>query len=116
MFRKSLVLQRLIFISLAPYFGDPLALLFSEPGGIRENKFKRRGAQLMSIQKKSLISTLKTAKKAHVASAPEAGNAKGTKGVKMVKAIRAIKAIKAMKAMKAFRATRAVRALRLKKA
>jgi hypothetical protein len=39
----------------------------------------------MSIQKKSLISTLKTAKKANVASAPlaEAGDVKGTKGVKM---------------------------------
>jgi hypothetical protein len=42
----------------------------------------------MSIQKKSLISTLKTAKKAHVASAPEAGNAKGTKGVKLSRAVR----------------------------
>jgi hypothetical protein len=39
----------------------------------------------MSIQKKSLISTLKTAKKANVASAPlvNAADAKGTKGVKL---------------------------------
>jgi len=41
----------------------------------------------MSIEKKSLVSTLKTAKKAHVASAPLAeGDAKATKGVKMAKA------------------------------
>src|SRR5260370_30721386 len=59
-------------------------------GGKPENKFKRRGAQLMSIQKKSLISTLKTTRKANVASGatkgmivgPETqGSAKGfTKG------------------------------------
>lgn len=43
----------------------------------------------MSIQKKSLISTLKTAKKANVASAPLAeGDAKGTKGVKLFKTVR----------------------------
>ena len=38
--------------------------------GQPETRLKEKGDPLMSIQKKSLISTLKTAKKANVASAP----------------------------------------------
>ena len=56
----------------------------------------------MSIQKKSLISTLKSAKKARIASAPLADGAdlKGRQGVKMIKATRAVKMIKATRAVK----------------
>ena len=83
----------------------------------------------MTIQKKSLISTLQTAKKANVASAPLAEeDAKGTKGVKLAKAtslrmakassLRMAKAAKfakagaAVKMAKATRLARKVRAAR----
>jgi hypothetical protein len=56
----------------------------------------------MSIQKKSLISTLQSAKKARVASAPLADGTglKGSQGVKMVKAIRAVRAVRAVKTVR----------------
>jgi len=56
----------------------------------------------MSIQKKSLISTLRSAKKAQIASAPLTGGAdlKGTQGVKMVKAVRAVRAVRAVKTVR----------------
>jgi len=55
----------------------------------------------MSIQKKSLISTLKSAKKARIASAPLADGAdlKGSQGVKMFKATRAVKTIRLAKTL-----------------
>jgi hypothetical protein len=66
----------------------------------------------MSIQKKSLISTLKTAEKAQAASAPltETGD---TKGVKMAKAVKMAEATSLRLARKGM-AIRAARLNRLK--
>jgi hypothetical protein len=65
----------------------------------------------MTINKKSLISTLQTAKKANVASAPlsEAGDVKGTKGVKLARKARAIRGVKLARKAMAVRAARLVR-------
>jgi hypothetical protein len=73
----------------------------------------------MTIQKKSLISTLQTAKKANVASAPLAEeDVKGTKGVKLVRPVRIHNTAKFVKASatrmaKATRLARKARAARL---
>jgi hypothetical protein len=65
-------------------------------------------SSVMTINKKSLISTLQTAKKANVASAPlaEGGEVKGTKGVKLSRGV---------KLTRAMRATRATRAMKFRK-
>jgi hypothetical protein len=81
-------------------------------GGKPENKFKRRGAQLMSIQKKSLISTLQTAKKANVASTPTAPQHMAVKSMKAAKVLKAAKAFKAVKAFKAAKAVKTVKSVK----
>ncbi len=55
----------------------------------------------MSIQKKSLISTLQTAKKANVASAPMAPQHMAVKSMKAAKVLKAAKIVKAAKIAKA---------------
>jgi hypothetical protein len=99
-FRKLLILLGLGSCSPALQFGSLLALQVCIRGP--KNKFDRRGAKQMSIQKKSLISTLKSAKKAQIASAPlaDASDVKGTQGVKMRKAVRAVRAVKAVRLAK----------------
>jgi hypothetical protein len=63
----------------------------------------------MSIEKKSLISTLKTTKKANVASAPLAEVSGATHGVKMAKAARMSKAARMTKAAKLAKMTKFAR-------
>ncbi len=55
----------------------------------------------MSIQKKSLISTLQTAKKANIASTPSAPQHMAVKSMKAAKLMKAAKVLKANKAVKA---------------
>ena len=81
-------------------------------GGKPENKFKRRGAQLMSIQKKSLISTLQTAKKANIASTPTAPQHMAVKSMKAAKILKATKLVKAAKLVKATKLVKAAKTLR----
>jgi hypothetical protein len=55
----------------------------------------------MSIQKKSLISTLQTAKKANIASTPTAPQHMTVKSMKAAKVLKAAKIVKAAKIAKA---------------
>lgn len=63
----------------------------------------------MSIQKKSLISTLQTAKKANIASTPTAPQHVAVKSMKAAKMLKTVKAAKLVKATKQLKATKQIK-------
>jgi len=63
----------------------------------------------MSIQKKSLISTLQTAKKANIASTPTAPQHMAVKSMKAAKVLKAAKIVKAAKIAKATKMQKATK-------
>ncbi len=66
----------------------------------------------MSIQKKSLISTLQTAKKANIANAPTTPQHMAVKSMKAAKLMKAAKVLKATKQVKVTKQVKATKTLR----